>query len=299
MKRLKIAVGPHAHLEPLRDGRVTSSLVEFDFADHPVISRAFAPMVERQAFDVSEIALGAFLQAHAAGKPLALLPAVEVGGFHHAYLRRLAASDPVPLTEVSGGTLGSRSYSQTTGLWVRAILAEQFGVDLDTITWLTQEAAHSAGYTDPPNVRRDPQARSTPDLLDAGEIVAAVIGPEIEGTVPVLPDPTAAADEWFAEHRTVGINHMICLTHEVCQDADVVAEVYRMITESHALVLGAAEDRELLPGVPGAVREGVERVRAAFDLGARYARDQRMIPSAPRLDEVLPESLRDAGGSRA
>lgn len=292
MRRLHIAVGTHPHLQPLRDGRVTSPLVEFVFHDHPTISRAFRPMVEDQAFDVSEIALGAFLQAHAARKPLALLPLVEVGGFHHRYLRHLSGAGPVTLADLPGSTLGVRSYSQTTGLWVRAILAEQFGIDLNALRWLTLEGSHSAGFTDPPHVQRAPEGETLASLLETGAITAAVVGPEATGTVPVVADASEAENAWYARHQVVAINHMLCLTQDLAADADITGEIYRMVTESHRIALGPQEERVLRPGIPGPVREGTAAVRDAFDLGVRYAHQQELIPDAPALDDVLPACLR-------
>lgn len=292
MRRLNIALGTHPHLEPIRDGRVTSELVDLDFQDYSAINRAFRPMIEDQAFDVSEIALGAFLQAHAAGKPLALLPLVEAGGFHHQYLRYPSQARRVALSDIKDSTLGIRSYSQTTGLWVRAILAEQFGIDLDGLHWLTLEGAHTADYSDPPNVSRAPEGETLASLLEKGAITAAVVGPEATGTVPVVTDAVSLEDAWYARHRVVGINHMVCVSQDVASDTEVVREVYRMIAEAHRISLGPQESRGSRPGIPAAVREGTTAVQEAFDLGARFAQQQYMIASAPSLDDVLPACLR-------
>ena len=49
-----------------------------------------------------------------------------------------------------------RSYSVTTATWVRGILAEDHGVDLGKVNWVTLEQPHVAEFRDPPNV--DPHA---------------------------------------------------------------------------------------------------------------------------------------------
>lgn len=86
MTELTIVVGDYPHALPLRDGRVTSDLISLKFIDYDPVSDAFDTTVREQRFDVSELAVGAYLQARAAGKPLTLLPVVVVGGFHHGRL---------------------------------------------------------------------------------------------------------------------------------------------------------------------------------------------------------------------
>src|SRR5688572_8081915 len=114
---------------PLKDGRVTSGLVEFDFPDYPVANRGFKPLVRDAKFDVGELAIVTYLQAKAAGKPYVLLPATIVGrGQLHtvAYDSERGTKKP---SDLNGGSFGVRAYTQTTGIWVRGILAEDYGVD--------------------------------------------------------------------------------------------------------------------------------------------------------------------------
>ena len=53
-----------------------------------------------------------------------------------------------------------RAYSQTTGVWLRGILLDIYGVDHRSITWVTEEDAHLQEYQDPPNVVRIEPART-------------------------------------------------------------------------------------------------------------------------------------------
>jgi 4,5-dihydroxyphthalate decarboxylase len=50
---------------------------------------------------------------------------------------------------------GVRSYAQTSGVWVRGILEDEYGVDLRLLNWLTMEEAHVAEYQDPSNCTRN------------------------------------------------------------------------------------------------------------------------------------------------
>ena len=163
MTTLTILIGDYPHTRPLRDGRVTSELIEFAFIDeYDPVSSGFDRMVREQAFDVSEMAIGAFLQGHAAAAPIALLPVVVVGGFHHSTIRYWPANGIVTPSDLQGQTLAVRAYSQTTGLWARAILAEQYAIDLESLRWLVTLGSHSDAYLDPPNVTRVPEGETLP-----------------------------------------------------------------------------------------------------------------------------------------
>ena len=293
MTRVTIVLADRPHTRPLRDGRVRSDLVELEFVEYDPISNAFPAMVREQAFDVCEMAIAAFMQGRAEGAPIALLPVVVFGGFHHASLRHRPGAGPQTPAELAGAALAVRAYSQTTGLWVRALLAEQYGLDLASLRWLVTEGSHSATYVDPPNVTRAPAGRSLLEMLDGGEAAAVVMAPAAAvGTEPVIADVTSAEDAWYAAQRVVPINHLVCVRGELARNEQLMAELVRMLTLSHELVLGPQHQRELRPGIPSAIREGIDRVRPGVELAARYARAQDLIPAAPDVDGFFPAALR-------
>ena len=91
--------------------------------------------------------------------------------------------------ELNGKTLGVRSYTQTSGVWVRGILADGFGLDLGSLKWLTFEGAHLDEYTDPSNVTRAPADANMAEMVKSGELAAAIGVPAGEGLRPFLTTP--------------------------------------------------------------------------------------------------------------
>lgn len=77
---LHTAVAGYPHVRAIHDGSVASARVRLDFADVPVITRAFRRMVRTLDFDLCEIALTTLAQAHAFGKPIKALPIVVMRG---------------------------------------------------------------------------------------------------------------------------------------------------------------------------------------------------------------------------
>jgi 4,5-dihydroxyphthalate decarboxylase len=208
---LHTAIAAYPHVQAIRSGTVASALLRFDFEDVPVITRAFRRMVRTLDFDLCEIALTTLAQAHAYGKPITALPIVVMRGFHHAALVCPVGSLIRGPTDLRGKRIGVRAWSQTTGVWVRGILLEDYGVDHRDIVWVTEEDAHVQEYIDPPNVQRIAPGQDLRAMLASGEIDAAIAltGVDPATVRPVIADPTAAAAAWFARTGAYPVNHLL------------------------------------------------------------------------------------------
>lgn len=273
---MKALLGDYPCTAALKKGEIRSDRVRLEFEDVRPPSAGFKRVVRGLEFDVAELAITTFLMAKAAGKPYRLLPAVVLARMQHPRLVRNAERGPLAPRDLPGRRIGVRSYSVTTGMWIRGILAEDHGVDCDRITWVTFEEAHVAEFRDPPNVERAPAGRRLEDMLLAGEIDAAVTGdgpindPRI---VPVIPDAGAAARDWRARKGAIQINHMVAVKHAVSKaDAD---EVSRLLAQS----IAAAGNPEMNPYGVGANRRNLE---VAVD----YVYRQRLIPRRFAVEEL-------------
>ena len=141
---LPALLGDYPVTRALRRGEVASQLVRLQFADVPSVPSAFKRVVRELAFDVGELAIETFLLARAHGAPLVLLPAVVLGRFQHPFLVYDRSRGPMAPADFTGRRVAIRSYSVTTVTWLRGILADDWGVDLDRVTWVTFEEPHVA-----------------------------------------------------------------------------------------------------------------------------------------------------------
>jgi len=243
------------------------------FADVKVPNTAFKRVVRELEFDVAELAIVTFLLAKAHGKPLRLLPAVVTARFQHPLLVTAKGVGP---NDLEGKRVGQRSYSVTTAAWVRGILAEDYGVNLDRVKWVTFEEPHVAEFRDPPNVERAAAGKDMTAMLLSGELDAAVVGepPKDERIKPVIADPAAAAEAWKKKHRAIQINHMVTVKNNVSKaQAD---EIYAGLLESRK----AAGNPEMNPF---GVEENRRNLEAAIDCVHR----QRMIPRRFSAEELF------------
>ena len=190
--KLKALLGDYPNTLALKKGEVRSPNIIFDFADVKAPSTAFKDVVRHLKYDVAELAIVTYLQAKAHGKPLALLPAVVVGTLPHPFLAYNAERGQLTPADLKGRRVGIRAYSVTTAAWIRGILQNDHGVDLDSIKWVTFEDPHVAEYHDPATAERAPAGKQLAQMLFDGEIDAGLVGgPDLKDPrlQPVIPNP--------------------------------------------------------------------------------------------------------------
>ena len=289
---LQTAIGPYRHTAALRTGQVASDLLRLDFADVSPISRAFAPMV-RGGFDVSEMALATILQARAYGKPIVVLPVTLAARFQEAALLCRTSSALRGPAGLAGCRVGVRAYSQTTGMWLRGILANDHGVAADKIRWLTFEDAHVAEYTDPPWAERAPPGADMLAMLRAGDLDAVIVGndiPDDPGLRTVFSDPDAAAEVFWRRHGFVPVNHLLTVRRTFADTRpDLVAELFRMFRLAKAAV-------PLTPGARDTLPMGRAALQPIIDLALCISAEQGLLPRALHASDIwsgLPASINE------
>ncbi len=273
VETLTAALGRYRHTEAILSGALAPAGATLRFADIAPVSRAFAPMVREARFDVSEMAIATFLMAKAWGKPLVLLPVTLAARFQESALLCLKDGPIRRPEDLVGKRVGVRAYSQTTGLWLRGVLAERHGVAPESVRWVTFEDAHVAEYHDPPFVTRG--RGDLLALLKAGELDAAIFGndtPADPAVTTVFPDPAAAGEAFRAAHGFVPVNHLAVVTRALADSRpDFVSALDAMF-------------RGALAGTPLPV--GRAALAAPIALAIRYCTEQGLLPRPLTLDEV-------------
>jgi 4,5-dihydroxyphthalate decarboxylase len=291
MLTLHAAVANYSHVQAIKDGSVSSPRLRFDFEDVPAITRAFRRMVRTLDFDLCEIALTTLAQAHAFGKPIKALPIVVMRGFHQAALVCPVGSPITNPADLRGKRIGVRAWSQTTGIWVRGILLDEYGVDHRDITWVTQEDAHVAEYVDPPNVQRIAPGQDLNAMLLAGEIDAgiALAGIDPAAVRPVIANPMDAAAAWYARTGAYPVNHLLCLkTALVTAHPWLPAELMRLFAAAKAAATEpSAEARFSAIVGPDPLPYGLEENRTGIALCLRYAAEQGLVPRIYDVIEIF------------
>jgi 4,5-dihydroxyphthalate decarboxylase len=277
--RLRTLLGDHPCTAALKDGSIKSDLMTLDFAKISPTHKGFKPMVREQAFDVSEMAIVTYLMAKSFGKPMVLLPSVVMARSQHAYALTNAKPGTLTPAGLNGKRVGIRSFTTTTGAWLRGILANDYGVELDSIDWVTFEDAHVAEFRDA--TLRAPKDKQIIQMLLDGEL-DAVLGEKVEqlGLKPLFPNAVAEEKSWFAKHGVMPINHMVVVSEELsARHPDVVREVFRLLQQSAAVA-------------PVAPRFNAEDMRRSLEMIIRYTAQQGLIPREFAVDELFDDLTR-------
>src|SRR6201991_2292404 len=157
---LDTAVKRYPHTDKLMSGALALPGLRLNCLEIEPIHGSFAPMARRQAYDVSELAIVTFLQARAYGKPLLMLPVVLAARLQQGCLVYNRRHRPgLGVQDLAGARIRVRAYAQTTGMWVRGILDETYGVAPDRVRWITFEGGHLEEYQDPAFVSRAPAGK--------------------------------------------------------------------------------------------------------------------------------------------
>jgi 4,5-dihydroxyphthalate decarboxylase len=237
-------------------------------------------MVREQAFDVSEMAIVTYLMAKSFDKPMVLLPSIVLARFQHGHAFYNAKSGTLTPRDLNHKRVGIRSFTTTTGAWLRGILANDYGVDLNAIDWVTFEDAHVAEFRD--TTMRAQKGKTIVQMLLDREL-DAVLGEKVDhpDLKPLFSDVKAEEKSWFAKHGIVPINHMVVVSQELSdRHPEAVREVFRLLKES------AARAPE------GSPRFSTDEMRRSLEMIIYYTAQQGLIPRVYAVDELFDDLTR-------
>jgi 4,5-dihydroxyphthalate decarboxylase len=278
---LKTLLGDHATTHALRHGTVASPTLPLAFADVAVPNKAFKRVVREVEFDVAELALMTFLMARSRDVPLRLLPVV------------VFSRNPLPLLvcdlergrlaphALAGRRIGVRSYTTTTAVWIRALLADRFGVDSDHIEWVTLEEGHVAGVPDPPNVRRDVSGSDLITLLREGLVDAVIVDPVPAEPrfLPIVADPDETFRAWRNRHGAFTLNHVVVVRESLANDETAMRDLFTLFRKSRAIA-GASVDAASAP-------LGLEANRLNLEIAIAAAEAQHLLARPLTVDDLV------------
>src|SRR3954466_11441757 len=311
-RKLKTVTRTQGNNQALKDGSVKPRTFEFDFIEIPVLIDGFRRMVRGLEFDISEMALSTYLCAREHGKRFTALPIFLVRAFHHgAILVNTKAGIRTP-KDLEGKKVGvSRGFTVTTGVWVRGVLQQEYGVDLSKITWVLSGDEHVAEWQRPSNVVPIEPGKKMEDMLTSGELVAAigldVKSPDVQ---PLIPNALEAGLKALRERGHYPINHLVVIKDElIAKHPELAADVFNAFAESKRLYVERlkagkiekpTEVDEVHKKVMAITRDplpyGIEPNRKVIEELIGYALAQGIITKPVTVDELFVPSTRGLTG---
>lgn len=297
--------------QAVKDGIVKPRGFDFDWEEVPVLVKAFRRMVRGLEFDISEMALTTYLCAREHGVKFTALPVFLVRGFHHAAIFRNANAGIADPKDLEGKKVGvNRGYTVTTGVWARGILRDEYGVDLDRITWVLSGDEHVADYRPPANVVPLEEGRTLEKMLESGELAGAVGALDHPALEPMIPDAIGAGLAALKARGVYPINHLMVVRDDVlAANPDLAVAVFEAFAESkrhyvERLKAGAIEEPTAIDRLHERVMEvmddplpyGVESNRLVLEQLIGHALAQGIITRPVTVDSLFAESTLGLAG---
>jgi 4,5-dihydroxyphthalate decarboxylase len=183
----------------------------------------FARMLAERCFEVCEFSLANYLMLRAAGADwLRALPIFPNRAFRHGHALTRVESPLTGLEQLAGRRVGVPDYSMTAAVWLRGLLADEYGVPEGAVTWVTGPRQR---LPFPSQARVEVVDEDLEDALTAGRI-DALLGfsprdarlPSAQRRLrPVLADAEAAERDYYTRARIFPIMHCVVIRSDVLQ----------------------------------------------------------------------------------
>jgi 4,5-dihydroxyphthalate decarboxylase len=307
MTVLKTAIATYPHTKGLKDGTVSVPGIQFEHVEVSPIIGAFRRMCRSLEFDLCEMAVTTYLTAKAHNKPFTALPVFVMRQFHHSPIVYNIKSGAKAPKDLEGKKVGVRAYTVTTGVWTRGILASEYGVDLDKITWVVVDEEHVQEYHKPANVMERPGANLA-EMLVKGELAAAIGVGKVESpdVKPLIPDAGAAEAAWYRKTGIYPINHTVVVKDTLLQsDPSLAPRLFAGFQSAKEQFLKQLSSAAELPAEaqPLAKRRsivgddplpnGLARNRKALEAIIRFAHEQKILPRMVKPEEIFAANTLD------
>lgn len=227
--RLTLACWDYDRTRPVLDGRVPVDGVELN-ALNLVVEETFFRMLRHREFDAAEMSLSSYtMSLHTPERPFIAIPVFPSRFFRHSCIYVNPSSGIGEPRDLIGKRVGVPEYQMTAAVWIRGILAEHYGVPVNSVTYLTggEEQAgrpEKSPLSLPADIRVQPVPpdRTLSQMITSGEIDALYTArtpstfSDGSGSVRRLfPNYDDVEREYFQRTRLFPIMHTVVLRRDV------------------------------------------------------------------------------------
>jgi 4,5-dihydroxyphthalate decarboxylase len=318
---LTFACWDYDRVIPLADGRVRPQGVDLRFL--PIAPpESFFRMLHYAEFGGSEMSLSWYTRTvFYDERPFQAIPAFLSRIFRHSFIYVNTDSGIEKPSDLIGKRVGCPEYQMTAAVWVKGILADVYGVPIDSVTYHTgglyQPGRREVPMDLPDNIVVKPigDHRTLSQMLAEGEL-DALYSPEppcyrsSQKVRRLFEDYPAHEREYFQETSIFPIMHTAVIRQDILEEHPWVAismlkalEEAKAIAEADLFEIGAlktmlpwlvshAEDTRTLFGGGDWWPYGIDDNRKALATFLRYSHEQGLSPRLLDVDELFFPSTR-------
>jgi 4,5-dihydroxyphthalate decarboxylase len=307
---ISLAVGPYDHVRGVQPRGIALNQIELP------IEEIFFRFTRFREWDAAEMSFGKVAALMAGpNPPIVPIPVFVSRVFRHSAIYLRKGSGIARPKDLEGKRVGVPEWAQTAGIYVRGLLAHEYGVDLARIDW-TQAGVREPGRIEkvglhlPAGLRVTPQpARALSEMLEKGDLDAA-ISARHPGGERLFADYAALELEYFRKTRIFPIMHVIVLRRDVYErDRWVAMNLLQAFEEAKNRSLARAADivASTFP-VPWQAEHarrwrdiagedfwpyGIEANRPTLEAYLQYAHEQGVSARRLQVEELFAPETRE------
>lgn len=323
--QLSVAMGNYDRTRAIVDGRVKIDGVDpipMLLSPEEMFFRAF----RHHAFDISELSLSSYSISVARGEPhYVAVPVFLSRAFRHTsvYIRTDRGIERPE--DLQGKRIGIAEYQLSANVWVRGILADDFGVQPSDITWV-RGGMDSPGR--PEKIKVDLPADVTVEAAPEGATLNAMLADgEIDGFVgPRWPrcfaeghphvgrlfrDSVGAAEDYYSRTKIFPIMHVLGVRRSLAEaNPWLPGALLKAFTEAKRMAQEALQDTSATKVTMPFVEDSLNRAQAlmgpdpwtygvasnahVLDRFLDYHHAQGLSPRRVQLDELFHPATQEA-----
>jgi len=311
---LTLAVNPYDHVRDVLSGAVRVAGVDLVPLELQ-IEEIFFRFAKFREWHASEMSFGKVISLMSEEKPeIIAVPVFLSRVFRHSAIYLPEGSSIRKPKDLEGKRVGIPEWAQTAGIYVRGMLAHEYGVDLAKIQWI-QAGVREPGRVEkvelklPKGLTIERKAdRTLVDLLAKGELDAVMSAREVPG-VRLFKDYRTAEAEYWKKTHIFPIMHVLALRRDVYEkDRWLAMNLFKAFHEAKQRSLERVAEFGLshvpMPWVPDHVRQwremagedfwpyGVEPNRPTLEAFLQYGYEQGVCKKRIQVEDLFaPETL--------
>jgi 4,5-dihydroxyphthalate decarboxylase len=323
--RLTLACWDYDRTRALADGRVSPEGIDLNFLPLHV-EETFFRMLRNREFDVAEMSLSSYCVSLMRDDPaFVAIPVFPSRFFRHSCIFVSARSGIREPQDLVGKRVGVPEYQMTAPVWIRGILADEYGVDPAGVAYFTG-GEEEPGRDEKLKLSLPDRFKVTPigpeqtlsAMLADGEIDAlhtartpSTFYSRPDDVRRLFPDFVAAEKGYFRRTGLFPIMHVVAVRRSVYEANRWIAqslfkafEAAQAITYENLAVTSAMTT--MLPWQVAAVEEaraelgadwwpyGVSKNRAVLDTFLRYHHEQGLSARRLTVEELFARETFEA-----
>ncbi len=293
---LSLALNAYDHVRDVISGEVRPAGIDLVPLELP-IEEIFYRFTRFREWQVSEMSFGKVVSLMSEERPqIVVLPVFLSRVFRHSAIYLPEGSPIRKPKDLEGRRVGFPEWAQTAGIYVRGMLAHEYGVDLARIQWF-QAGVREPGRVEkvelklPPGGKIQRMAEHTLlGMLAAGELDAVISAREIAAP-RLFQDYRAAEADIYERDRWIAMN------------------LYQAFEEAKRRSVARVREFGLshlpMPWVPDHLRQwqalagddfwpyGIEPNRPTLEAFFQYAHEQGVAGKRLRMEDVFAPETRE------